>query len=108
MEIKFDLINKIIIIEVGSKIDNQHFCYRGGFRINIYLDEQDSELFEKIENICKIILRYSGKKIPKNILSNFNSFEKVNELLNYLDVYSNIAEEIILFVILEKILVFEE
>ena len=106
IEIKFNWINKTIIIEVGSKIDRDHFCYRGGFRINIYLNDDYFE-FKKIKNICKLILRYSGKRISEKLLSNFNSFEKVNEVLNYLDVYSNIAEEIILFTILEKILVFE-
>ena len=106
IEIGFDWINKTILIEVGSKLDNEHFSYRGGFRINIYLNE-DSELFNKIKNICKLILRYSGKRIPANIkdlLSKFDSFEKVEEVLNYLDEYSNIAEEIIFFSILSKVL----
>ena len=106
VEIKFDWIKKKIIIEVGSKIDSQHYCYRGGFRINIYLKEKDSELL-KIKNIYKLILRYSGKRITENIkdlLLNFDSFEKFSKLLNYLDIYSDIADEIILFVFLEKYL----
>lgn len=110
IEIEFDWINKKIIIEVGSKIINGHFSYRGGFRINIYLNEEDSELLEKIKNICKFVLRYSGKRIPENIkdlLSDFNNFEKVENVLNYLDTYSNIAEEIILIAVLGKILVLE-
>ena len=107
IEIIFDWNRKIITIEVGSKIHINHFCYRGGFRINIYLNEKDSELLQKIKNICKLILRYSGKRIPRDLLLKFN-FESINKALNYLDAYSNIAEEIILFAILGEILVLEK
>ena len=109
--INFNWINKIIIIEVGSKIDSDHYCYRGGFKINIYLNDEEKELLQKIKKICKIFIRYSGKRIPdfiKKLLSDFNSFEKVNEIINFLDGYSNIVEEVIFFTILEKILDFKK
>ena len=107
--INVDWIEKKIIIEVGSKIDSNHCCHRGGFRIIINLYEEDFELLEKIKNICKFFLRYFGKRITpeiRDLLTKFKSFENVNLLLNYLDDHSNAAEEVILYTILEKILDF--
>ena len=109
--INFDWKEKKIIIEFGSKIDRWYYAHRGGFRININLYEEDFELLEKIRNICKFFLRYFGKRITpdiRDLLSNFNSFESVIRLLKYLDNHPNIVEEVILFTILEKILVFEK
>ena len=106
--INFDWIEKRIIIEVGSKITFAHYGYRGGFRINIYLNEQDLELLQKIKNIFKFFLRYLGKRITpelRDILSNFQSFKNVNSLINYLNNPSHIVEEVILFTIFEEILV---
>ena len=105
--INFKWLHNKIEIDVGSKILNNHYSYRGGFRINLYLNDEDSELLTKVKNICKAILSYSGKKIPDSItelLSNFDSFKKAHEIMNFLGIYSNIAETAILFKIMSDYL----
>ena len=106
--INFDWSEKIIIIEFGSKIHKNFYCHRGGFRINIYLNDNDFELLHKIKNLCKIFLRYFGKKISteiRDLLSEFKGFENVEKIIDYINNNSNIIEEVILFTILGKILV---
>ena len=105
--INFNWLQKIIGIDVAIKFDAKHYAYRGGYRINIYLSNEDSELLLKVKNVCKIFLKISGKKIPnsiKEILSNFDNFEKVDSIMNFLDTYSTKAEELILLLILSPYL----
>ena len=101
--INFNWLQKKIGIDVAIKVDSNHYGYRGGYRINIYLSNEDSELLLKVKNVCKIFLKISGKKIPssiKEILLNFDNFENVNSIMNFLDTYSSKAEEVILLLIL--------
>ena len=105
--INFNWLQKKIGIDVAIKVDSNHYGYRGGYRINIYLSNEDSELLLKVKNVCKIFLKISGKKIPssiKEILLNFNNFENVNSIMNFLDTYSSKAEEVILLLILSPFL----
>ena len=105
--INFNWLQKIIGIDVAIKVDAKHYAYRGGYRINIYLSNEDSELLLKVKNVCKIFLKISGKKIPnsiKEILLNFDNFEKVDSIMNFLDTYSAKAEEVILLLILSPYL----
>ena len=105
--INFKWLQNKIEIDIGSKILNNHYSYRGGFRINLYLNDEDSELLIKVKNLCKAMLSYSGKKIPDSItelLSNFDSFQKAHEIMNFLGIYSNIAETAILFKIMSDYL----
>ena len=101
--INFNWNKKIITIDVGIKILPDFYIYRGGFRINIYLDDENIELLNNIKIILKIFFKYYGQKSLSSItklLSEINSFEKIETIMNKLDIYSNIIEEIILLVIL--------
>ena len=101
----------LIEIDISSKIDPDHYAYRGGLRIKIYLSEENFSIFPTIKKIFKCIARYSGKKIPnyiKELLLNLNSFQKVEELVKFLGIYSVVLEETIFFTILSKILLFEK
>ena len=96
-----------IEIDIGIKIKPNHYSYRGGYKINIYLNDEDFELLTKTKSICEIFLKYSGKKSLKEIrelLNDCDSFEKLEKIMNELDVYSTVIEEIILYLILFPIL----
>ena len=95
----------LIEIDAGSKITGDHYSYRGGFRFLIRLKD-DIELLSKIQNILKTLFRFSGKKIPKELLSDFNSFKQIEPLMNELGINSIIAEEIILYLILNPVLIY--
>ena len=95
-----------IEIDASTKILDKHYSYRGGFRINIYLNE-NSELLSKIKIICEIFLKYSGKKSIlsiKELLSDFNSYDKLDIIMNELGIYSYMAEGVILLKILSQML----
>ena len=101
--VNFNWLQNKIEIDVGSKIMKDHYAYRGGVKINIYLNDEDLELLLMVKNLCEAMLSYSGKKIPYSItelLSDFNSFKKAHEIMNFLGIYSNIAEAAILFKIM--------
>ena len=101
----------LIEIDVCSKIAHNHYGYRGGFRIKIYLSDDNLAIFSTIKKIFKCLVRYSGKRIPNYInelLSNLDSFQKVEELIQFLGIYSVSLEETILFTILSKLLFFEK
>ena len=73
--INFDLLHNLIEIDIGSKITKKEEFYRGGFRFNIYLKDEE-ELLSKIKKIVKILFRYFGRKITpliNEILSNLNT-----------------------------------
>jgi hypothetical protein len=107
----FNWEEKLIEIEVASKIQTEdkvdYHGYRGGFIIKMYLNDQDDDLLSKVTQICKIIVQYSGVKIPsflkKKLSSNFESFIDVGEVLNYIGDYSIIAEKVIFFEIFSRI-----
>ena len=105
--INFYWSQNIIEIDVCSKIQNNFYSYREGFRMNINLNSEDSELLLKIQKIFKVIYKYAGKKVQSNIreiLSYNKSFIEFEEVINDLDIYSTIAEEAILFAIISDIL----
>ena len=107
----FNWEEKLIEIEVASKIQTEdkvdYHGYRGGFIIKMYLNDQDDDLLSKVTQICRIIVQYSGVKIPsllkKKLSSNFESFIDVGEVLNYIGDYSIIAEKVIFFEIFSRI-----
>ena len=95
-----------IEIDTTTKILPDNYSYRGGFRINIYLNE-NSELLSKIKIICEIFLKYCGKKSIlsiKELLSDFNSYDKLDIIMNELGIYSYMAEGVILLKILSQML----
>ena len=105
--INFNWPKKLIEINVASKIKGNFYGYRGGVRINIYLNNDDLEFFSKIKKLCLVFIRVSGKRISehiKDILSNFNDFEKVDKVIKFLDIYSVAVEEVIFFKILSNII----
>ena len=104
LAINFIWSKRKIEIDASTKITKDNYSYRGGFRINIYLND-NSELLSKIKIICEIFLKYSGKKSIlsiKNLLSDFNSYEKLDIIMNELGIYSNMVEGLIFFVVLEE------
>ena len=107
ISINFNWLQNKIEIDVGSKIKYDYYAYRGGFRINIYLSDEDLYLLSKVKEIIKGMLSYSGMKIPdsiKELLSNFNSFKKADEIMNFLGIYSYIPEAAIIFKIISDFL----
>ena len=103
--ITFNWSQKKIEIDISTKIKGNYYGYRGGFRINIYLDN-DPDLFRKIKTICEYFLKYSGKSIIsiKQLLSDCNSFDELNNIMNEFGIYSTMAEEVLLLLILSSIL----
>ncbi len=101
--INFNWLENKIEIDVASKIRGDFYAYRGGFRINIYLNDKDFELLLIVKKMCKYMLSYSGKIIDNSIkalLSDFDSFKKTEKIMNYLENYSNIAETVLFFKII--------
>ena len=107
--ITFNWPKKRIEIDVFTKIKDNYHGYRGGFRINIYLDKDNNENPEfllKIKTICEYFLKYSGKNINmiKKLLSDCNSFERLNIIMNEYRIYSTLAEAIFSLLIISSIL----
>ena len=108
MAINFYWSENRIEIDIASKITPKHFCYRGGFRVKIYLNENFYD-FQVIKEICKIFLKFYGNidEISiKKIISNMKDFKSVESLVNKFEKYSTILEEVIFFKIIEP-LIFE-
>ena len=102
----FNWTQKTIEIDLGSKIMPDYYSYRGGFRISIYLKKEDF-ILSKIKTIFIILFKNFGKKISPNCkeqLLNFNSIKNIDDIITHLDIYSNIAEEVIFFTILSDVL----
>ena len=97
--INFKWSENCIEIDSGIKILSDYHSYRGGFRIIIRLRDNE-ELLSKIKNILKALFKFFGKKIPTELLSDFNSFKEIEPILNELDINSIVAEQIILYTIL--------
>ena len=118
----FNWKHNLIEIEVAIKMETlkkrhkslkvDYHGYRGGFKMNIYLNNEDDKLLTKIREICQIILRYYGIIIPSSIKkllsSEFKNFNDVGKVLNAFGPFSIIAEKVILFEIFSKIYVPEE
>ena len=105
--INFNWNKKTITIDIGIKKLPDYYSYRGGFRINIYLKDENIELMNTIKKILTIFFKYYGKKSRSSItklLSEVNSFDKIDAIMNQLDIYSKIIEELILLVILSPYL----
>ena len=101
--INFNWTHNKIELEVGSKINVNYHGYRGGFRINFCLDDEDSNLLSRIKKICLIIFQYSGKKVPdeiKKLLSSPIGYKDLEDILNSLGSFSIIAEKLIFYDIL--------
>ena len=110
----------LIEIEAAAKIDEvktttikrDYHGYRGGFIINIILDDENTSLLSKITKICRIIVRYSGIKIhssvKKLLSSDFKSFKNVGEVLDSIGHFSIIAEKIIFLEIFSEIYIPKE
>ena len=95
-----------------AKVKPDYHGYRGGFIINIILDDKDTNLLSKITKICKIIVRYSGVKIQpsvkKLLSSDLKSFENVGEVIDSMGHFSIIAEKIIFLEIFSEIYIPKE
>ena len=108
--INFNWAHNKIELEEGSKITIGEIChnsYRGGFRINFYLNDEDSKLLYRIKIICLIIIQYSGKWVPNTIkkilTSDSTVFKDFEEVLNSLGSFSIIAEQVIFFEIISTL-----
>ena len=107
ISINFDWSHNVIEIYINSKLNDEFYAFRGVARINIYLKDEDLNLLSMVGEICKSLLKYYGKKIPKDIkelLSNLDSFKKFEPILNLIDSYSVVTEEIIFYAILSTII----
>lgn len=102
--INFNWTYNKIEIDVGSKISVKYHGYRGGVRVNFYLDDEDRKVISRIKKICLIIIQYSGIKVPNHIKeilkSDSTGFNKFEEVINSLGGFSIIAEKVIFFDIL--------
>lgn len=101
ININFNWTHNKIELEEGSKINVKYHGYRGGFRINFYLDDEDTKLLNRIKKICLIVIQYTGKKVPNTIKKILKSdstvFKDFEEVLNSLGTFSVLAEQIIFF-----------
>ena len=106
ISITFNWSQKLIEIDIGCKIQAIHYSYRGGFRINIRLNDVNV-LLPKIQKILIVLYKFKGGKIPEELMSDFNSFEKIEDIINDLDADGVIAAEIILYEILSSALPYD-
>ena len=107
VSINFYWLQNLIEIDIATKITSDYHSYRGGFRIKIYLNDEDTDLLLKIKNICKSMINYTGIKITTSLkekLFYFTSFNYVDDVMKQLGAFSTITEKIIFFLIWERII----
>ena len=107
ISINFYWLQNLIEIDIATKIESDYHSYRGGFRIKIYLNDEDTDLLLKIKNICKTMINYTGIKITPSLkekLFNFTSFNYVDDVIKQLGAFSTITEKILFFLIWERII----
>ena len=107
VSINFKWPQNLIEIHVGSKIQAIHYSYRGGFRISIHINDAKL-LLPKIKKTLIVLYKYTGRKIPEELFSEFNTFEQIEDIINDLDMDSIIAEEIIFYTILSSVLPYDD
>ena len=103
--INFYWLQKIIEIDLASRIAYDYHSYRSGTRIKIYLNDKDIELLLKVKNICKTMFKYTGIKISQSLkekLSNFTSFTIVDDVIKQLGDFSTLTQKILFYTIWEK------
>lgn len=103
--INFYWLQKIIEIDLASRITYDYHSYRGGVRIKIYLNDKDTELLLKVKNICKTMIKYTGIKITQSLkenLSKFSSFTMVDDVIKQLGDFSTLTQEILFYTIWAK------
>ena len=103
--INFYWLQKIIEIDIATRITNDYHSYRGGVRIKIYLNDKDIELLLKVKNICKTMIKYTGIKITQSLkenLSNFTSFSIVDDVIKQLGDFSPLTQKILFYTIWAK------
>ena len=103
--INFYWLQKIIEIDIATRIANDYHSYRGGVRIKIYLNDKDIELLLKVKNICKTMIKYTGIKITQSLkenLSNFTSFSIVDDVIKQLGDFSTLTQKILFYTIWAK------
>ena len=105
IDINYKWSENLIEMEAWSKIDGDYHSYRGGYKIIIRLNNDNMDLFLKIQEILKAFFKFFGKKMPKEITTGFKNFNQVEEVINDLGDNSIIAEEIILYSILSPFVI---
>lgn len=102
VSINFKWSDKKIEIDIAFKIKPEHYSFRGGSRIYLYLENAKNKLLPKIRDILRVFFKFSGIRITdsiKEMLDNLDDFGKIENLLNILGDYSIMAEQVILYYI---------
>ena len=93
-----------IQIDIGDKITDEYKGYRGGIKLNFYLNNSE-KLIETIKNVVELIARYITKENRKDILEKlkvFNNLEQLGQIIKLISPYDTLFTQIILLYILKN------
>ena len=89
---------------IGDKITDEYNGYRGGIKLNFYLNNSE-KLIETIKNVVELIARYMTKENRKDILEKlkvFNNLEQLGQIIKLISPYDTLFTQIILLYILKN------
>ena len=89
-------------IDFGVKITHDIENFRGGFRINIYINNLESQL-KQIKDIVRLFSRYTDIKSRNkinNIIENLNDVKQLSEISKNIFIYNMMMSRIILLTII--------
>lgn len=97
--------SKKIQIDIGSKIIDKFYGFRGGIRLNLVLNNSE-KLIEKIKEVVQLLSEYINSNNRNAVLEKlkiFTSIEQLEEISKLIEPYDIILTQIILFYLLRKI-----
>ena len=97
--------SKKIQIDIGSKIIDKFYGFRGGIRLNSVLNNSE-KLIEKIKKVVQLLSEYINSNNRNTVLEKlriFTSIEQLEEISKLIEPYDIILTQIILFYLLRKI-----
>ena len=89
-------------IDFGVKITHDIENFRGGLRINIYINNLESQL-KQIKDIVRLFSRYTDIKSRNkinNIIENLNDVKQLSEISKNIFIYNKMMSRIILLTII--------
>ena len=97
--------SKKIQIDLGSKIIDKFYGFRGGIKLNLVLNNSE-KLIEIIKEVVQLLSEYINSNNRNAVLEKlkiFTSIEQLEEISKLIEPYDIILAQIILFYLLRKI-----
>lgn len=106
--INFNWTNKTIEIDVASKIQNDHYSFRGGFRIKININNIELIIIEKVLKFFAYNYGSNIFNLVREKLSNLNTtnfeFGEIDNIINEFGINAKTIDIVIFLIILNPIL----